>query len=351
MQERKDKPKIDPVVDVDQTTISSRQDRAALNSLGTLEPTRAHLRVPKLRRSSSRWRWMVVGIDAIKSALRPSAIHFALPASDSKEQRQFARIPSVLPVHFQLLGPAKGDDSLVRTGLTQNLSEKGMSLHVSGLPESRMAQLRGDTQGVQLLLDIRIPGRTIRVAANVVRVTPCKENLDELIVGAHFVDLSAEDHEVLKVFSRRAARRPQIVRLTFFVLVSAVLLGSIGFAWHNAIQSESLTETARQLEETSREYDKLAFDLATQTEQLEKLSQEVRQVLGDEAAEDDELGEMRRRPEGLSAVTGLAADIRAMEQITVRMRRQIEAFKKQLDTLKKQQASKSSRSSRRKRRR
>lgn len=213
-------------------------------------------------------------------------------AAPSRTVRTYYRIPSIVPVDFQLLSKS-GDpiDQDVRTGFTRDLSEGGLCLQLHSLPDW-LAKVLDDRRGEpRISIDISLPKRTLRVAG---RVAWCHIDSEsggkKRLVGVEFLDLDSQTRAAVADYGRRAARRPMIIRgvgLGLLLLLVAVL-GLYGWSEreHETERKElqsALTQTSGQKEAASKELENLYVELRWLSVEVA----EIATTIGQERQPDD----------------------------------------------------------------
>jgi hypothetical protein len=165
------------------------------------------------------------------------------------DTRRYFRIPSIVPIGFQLLSASGAPlDPEIRTGFTRDLSKGGLCLEVLSLPPALVARITDESASVNALLDIDLPHRVLRVSGRVAwHRQGAQGGKQQLLLGIQFRDVSTVDANAIEAFSRRAALRPKIVKGVLATLCALLLLGGGFYLWRvNAYESE-LADSHRDL--------------------------------------------------------------------------------------------------------
>lgn len=216
-------------------------------------------------------------------------------AQSQHDVRRFIRIPSILPVDFQLLCAADDTaDPEVRTGFTDDLSEGGLCLRVTHVPASLTQLLESHSSDLKITIDLRLKNRRLRIPSRVAW-TRRLEILDEYLLGVEFLCISSADAQAVAEFARRAAIRPKILRLSLVALAIA-LVSSLGLFAHSgwqhrselAASNQALSKSVAEATEMSTELERswvdmrwLATELADVGNDLGRNLEEQTPAIGD----------------------------------------------------------------------
>jgi hypothetical protein len=204
----------------------------------------------------------------------------------SDERRRYFRIPTVVPVDFQLLSAQQVPlDPEVRTGITRDLSEHGMCLRVARLPHELRQSLQAPDMGdLRIALDIPIPKRTLRVFGRVAWSNVALPS-SETTIGVEFVDVAKADGALIAHFAKQAARRPKIIRTVVAGLALAVVGVALAFGWQVMMHRRAMAIASQQVAQATKQYDDVAGYMEKLTEDLSALSQKVRMLTDAEKPE------------------------------------------------------------------
>ncbi|MEK7706111.1 MAG: PilZ domain-containing protein, partial [Myxococcota bacterium] len=191
-------------------------------------------------------------------------------------RRRFVRIPSVVPVDYQFLtdagAPVHPD---VRTAFTRDLSEAGLCLRVSTLPESAERALAVTHTPPRISVDLDLARHRLRVAGRVIWVTPATPGTREHLVGIAFQDLAANDAEAVRAFAVRAARRPRMSRTAMALLGLIALVASAAAYWNHAQRNAENARAGEAVTLATHQYEETALDLQELSGNIRALSTEV----------------------------------------------------------------------------
>jgi hypothetical protein len=197
----------------------------------------------------------------------------------SSQQRRYVRIPSIIPVRYQLLAGQAAIDSEVRVGFTRDLSSGGMCLRAYALPPALVAQLTADeVNGVRL--DVDLHKRTVRLEGRIAWSQPSAERRREShLIGVEFQSIGRDDAAALERFARRMARRPAVVRAAVAVTL-ALLLAAVAtlFGLNNSYLKETLLAEKTAADVSSR-YRHAADEIGDANVELRWLNTEVSEML------------------------------------------------------------------------
>ncbi len=138
----------------------------------------------------------------------------------TSETRRHHRLPSVVPVDFQLLsGDREPLDPEIRTAFTRDLSGGGLCLEVRRLPEPLMTRLAQPDKPLSIEVDISLPERTLRIRGRIAwKSRESVGDRENHLIGVEFLNVPKADQEALSSFAKRAARRPKIIRAAIATL-------------------------------------------------------------------------------------------------------------------------------------
>jgi len=229
-----------------------------------------------------------------------------------KDQRRDVRVstvlptpmPMALPVFYQLLA-ADGTslDAEIRTGLTQDISEKGLCLKIRHVPAQLKEYLQPDhPAGLRIELDLTLPKKRLRLDTRLAWVKrEHDKSADSVLVGVEFLNLSEEHSAEIVSFAKHLARRPKIQRLVFATLSVLVVMAAGLLWWFDTAYTEEragllertdelskeLVESAAQVKKVENQYKTIAATLDEQTAELNNLARDLRSVAGDSAGQLD----------------------------------------------------------------
>jgi hypothetical protein len=197
-----------------------------------------------------------------------------------RELRRYYRIPSIVPVDFQLQGATNEPlDPEIRTAFTRDLSEAGLCLEVHSLPAALVTRLQDVTTEMRIEVDINLSGRTLRIPGRVAWRRPMTEGKRQgYQLGVQFRDVSAADAAAIAAYARRAARRPRIVRGVLAVLAALLLASAALYLWQGTFYREQLADSHRALAETERQYVNATDRLGDKQMELRWLAVRVREM-------------------------------------------------------------------------
>jgi len=213
-----------------------------------------------------------------------------------EDRRRFVRIPSVIPIHYQLVPWGQGDapDPEIRVGFTQDLSKTGLCLEVSGLPaELDKAFEERRLGGWAIHLDVVMPDRALRIDGRLAWVEPMTHpDLKKYLLGIEFLDLEPRDAKAIARFAKRTARKPKIMKAAVIALALATIGGGVAYGYREKTHQEQIDVLGEDLFSTSKQYEDVAADLEANTHELRTLAKDIRELVeatqGDEGDDDDE---------------------------------------------------------------
>ncbi|MEZ4272003.1 MAG: PilZ domain-containing protein [Myxococcota bacterium] len=208
--------------------------------------------------------------------------HNAVSGDDVDNHRQFYRIPSVIPVDFQMRDRDAGSlDKEIRTALTQDLSDTGVRLQIRNLPPQLSQRLLAeDHKDLLLDMDLPVQGHSLRLTGQVMWVESHQEGEStRYLVGVSFCDMDPVDSAAILKYARRAAMRRQFNRMITAGLAVLVVIGGISYAWSSSSHRQQLDRTTTELDETTQRYETIAADLKLQTKQLTDLAQQLQTIV------------------------------------------------------------------------
>jgi hypothetical protein len=213
---------------------------------------------------------------------------------DGPDLRRHIRIPSIIPVDYQVLGAAGEKlDPEIRTAFTKDLSEGGLRLELTTVPEWLARRLK-DNEVVGLEVDIKLPGRRLRLPGKVMWRAPGTDGTLVWLVGVQFTSISAEDSAAIVAYARRAARRPLVIRSVVAGLVAALIVGGIVYSWQTGILRTRVETTTQALVQSERKVAKVSDRLGDSQVDLGWLAVEVREIAD---ALDERAGRVPPRPQ------------------------------------------------------
>jgi len=165
-------------------------------------------------------------------------------------ERRFVRIPSIVPVNFQLLSSTGNPlDLEVRTAFTRDLCAGGLCLEIHSLPASLVTQLAEPRGDFGVVVDLEIPGRALRLWGRVAWQRQVSEGTKPMwLLGVQFRDLSPSDGEAIQAYAVRVARRPRIVKAVLATLAVLLVMAGGLYLWRVRGFESVLAETHENLD-------------------------------------------------------------------------------------------------------
>lgn len=198
--------------------------------------------------------------------------------AERPDLRRHIRIPSILPVDFQLRGGGgERFDPEIRTAFTRDLSEGGLRLEITTLPEVVAARLRGK-EPLTIEVDIALPGRTLRIPGRVAWRGPGADTRAGWVVGVQFTDVSAADAAAITEYARQAARRPVIVKTVLAAMAVLLVVGGLVYWWNTGILTHRIETTRQALVKSEQEVAQVSDSLGDRQLEIGWLATQVREL-------------------------------------------------------------------------
>jgi len=235
-----------------------------------------------------------------------------------KLRRRYLRVPSIIPVDYQLLSP-KGEplDSEIRTAFTRDLGKGGLCLRVRSVPAGLEDLSNGAATSHRITVDLALPSRTLRVPGRIVWSRP-PEFPDQAgkLLGVEFSSIGDEDVNAIMDYARAAARRPKIRRAVIAGLCLLALVSLALYAWSNAAHRREMTQAQARLHRSQTKV-VVASDQAGDAQvELRWLTLQVEEMI--ENLETGKTGTDPMSKENRPAIEELAAKIRKLNQLVAK---------------------------------
>jgi hypothetical protein len=206
------------------------------------------------------------------------AANTAQPRRDGPENRRHIRIPSILPVDYQLQDPTGAKlGPEVRTAFTNDLSAGGMRLRLTTVPAAVTTQLASG-QPLDVVVDLPLPRRRLRVSGKVVWRGGSTDGVSSWLLGVQFKDVAPADAEAIVAYARKAARKPLILRTTLVALAALLLVGGFVYSWQTGLLRRRVETTQHALVQSEREAFLVSGKLRSSEVDLTTLAEEVRAI-------------------------------------------------------------------------
>lgn len=268
------------------------------------------------------------------------------PEEASTDRRRYYRIPSVVPVDFQIVSKSRGaPDPEIRRAVTTDLSGHGLCLKIASLPPTLTLHLQAQAlDDLVIHMDLVLPKRSLRIPGRLAWAREAVPPPSGYVIGVEFIDIEPDDASAIVGFAKRAARRPKIYKVIVAVLLLVIIAGAALYGRSQATHQEALESASRELEATNRAYQELADELETQNQQFEDLSTRVKAFVelmaqdpaADPGTEAPDMGGTAKVAGGhddaavavqrASAVSDLVAAFEQLQSTTVRLNEKVETF-------------------------
>ena len=201
-----------------------------------------------------------------------------MATAERPDLRRHIRIPSILPVDFQLQSP-QGErfDPEIRTAFTRDLSEGGLRLEITTLPEPVAARLRA-AEPLAIEVDIALPRRTLRVPGRVAWRAPAAGTRAGWILGVQFTQVSPADASAIADYARQAARRPFIVKTVLAAMAVLLVVGGLVYWWNTGILTHRIETTRQALVKSEQEVAQVSDSLGDRQLEIGWLATQVREL-------------------------------------------------------------------------
>jgi hypothetical protein len=271
-------------------------------------------------------------------------------ASLIPDRRQYIRVPTVVPVVYQFFCKSTGaPDAEIRTGFTQDLSDRGLCLQTGVLPATLAQLLENQAlDDLGIYLDIATPERGLRVLGRIAwRQLVPQQSLKRFVVGIEFQLVSPADRAMIRRFAQSSARRPKLVRAGIGALV-LVALAAVGlYAW-GVTQRRNMEAALRtEIRQQIAQHEGLVANLEKQKSELDAVSKMMREVMalqeealetGDEPYFDFEMAGDGTAADGKGQPTpiqSLKADVEKLRETIANLSTRVQELKGRQDTAKK----------------
>ena len=146
-----------------------------------------------------------------------------------KENRQYLRLDTVLPVQFQLVGlDGKSDLSGWLQGFTNNLGKGGICLCVNNLPEQLAQLIKEQKAKVSLTIELPILQKPIAALAEVIWIKEGPAGENKYYIGLHYERIDAGSNNRLMCYAWGK-------KLFIPSVLAAIILLGIGLALNSFV--------------------------------------------------------------------------------------------------------------------
>jgi hypothetical protein len=236
------------------------------------------------------------------------------------ERRRYIRIPSLIPVEYQLLDaggePLEND---LRAGVTRDLSEGGLCLETT-LPDALAGKLAVGQNATRLAVQIAFGQRCVRLPCRVAWTQPNrKQGTLRLSIGVEYIGVPKSDAEAISAYARKMAQRPRLARAA--LAISAVALaGTLGLATYLKNRSDRVEKSsAAAVADAQAAY-------LTEQARITKVNNELRWLTEEIDSVDDLLREFE--PGANTFPTGFFNSVSDLRQHVLRLRFDIATARK-----------------------
>jgi len=215
--------------------------------------------------------------------------HLVSSAHEGHELRDYYRIPSMVPVYYQVHSVSAGPiDQEVRTGLTRNMSQTGVCLQLRSPSPSVISRLNDPStlSDLRLQMDIGLPNRVLRVHGEVAWVE--QDSTNAFLLGVKFEGVDPTLGTQIAGFAKRSGRKPILIRGGIAVLALLVVTMAIVHSVSVSSHEDELESIGTELEDAMTRYEKVTTDLQRQTHELDNLARKTRALLAASQPEGDE---------------------------------------------------------------
>lgn len=197
-------------------------------------------------------------------------------SSARSETRQFVRIPSIVPVDFQLRDKS-GEvlDPEIRTAFTRDLSEAGMCLEVHRVAARVVEQLEATGSELTIEVDIDLSSKVLRVPG---RIAWRRKVTQGWLLGVEFREVAAGDAQAIAAYARREALKPRLIAGVVSALVVLAGLAIALYVWQGKKLTADLEDSRHKLAKTEQQYVHASDQLGDRQVELRWLAVRLRDL-------------------------------------------------------------------------